>query len=68
MMRAPRMFASSTICATSRRGMRSVTTTMILMPFSSASKTASFVNAGGTVTTEPSIGPPYASTACSTVS
>ena len=38
------------------RGMRSVTITMSLMPFSIASKTASLVNAGGTVTTEPSIG------------
>src|ERR671939_62917 len=47
MMRAPRRLASSTICATSRRGMRSVTMTMVLMPFSMASKTASFVNAGG---------------------
>ena len=46
MMRAPRRVASSTICATSRRGMRSVTTTMSLMPFSIASKTASFVKAG----------------------
>src|SRR3712207_6866455 len=49
MIRAPRIVASSTICATSRRGIRSVTTTMSLMPFSIASKTASFVNAGGTV-------------------
>src|SRR5829696_9256117 len=47
MMRAPRSAASSTICATSRRGMRSVTTTMSLMSFSIASKTASFVKAGG---------------------
>ena len=30
--------------------------TMSLMPFSIASNTASLVNAGGTVTTEPSIG------------
>ena len=48
--------------------MRSVTMTMSLTPFSIASNTASLVKAGGTVTTEPSIGPPYASTACSTVS
>ncbi len=68
MMRAPRSVASSTICATSRRGMRSVTMTMSLTPFSIASKTASFVKAGGTVTTEPSIGPPCASTTCATVS
>ena len=38
------------------------------MPFSIASKTASFVKAGGTVTTEPSIGPPCASTVWATVS
>ena len=56
MMRAPSASASSTICATSRRGMRSVTITISLMPCSSASNTASLVNAGGTVTTEPSIG------------
>ena len=36
--------------------MRSVTITISLMPFSIASKTASLVKAGGTVTTEPSIG------------
>ena len=36
--------------------MRSVTITISLMPFSIASNTASLVNAGGTVTTEPSIG------------
>ena len=36
--------------------MRSVTMTMSLTPFSIASNTASLVNAGGTVTTEPSIG------------
>ena len=56
MMRAPRSVASSTISATSRRGMRSVTMTTSLTPFSIASKTASLVKAGGTVTTEPSIG------------
>ena len=56
MMRAPRRLASSTIWATSRRGMRSVTITISLMPFSIASKTASLVKAGGTVTTDPSIG------------
>ena len=56
MIRAPRRLASSTISATSRRGMRSVTTTISLIPFSIASKTASLVKAGGTVTTEPSIG------------
>ncbi len=54
MMRASCMSASSTIWATSRRGMRSVTITTVLMPFRSASKTASLVKAGGTVTTEPS--------------
>ena len=48
--------------------MRSVTITMILMPFSIASKTASLVNAGGTVTTEPSIGAPWWATAWATVS
>ena len=48
--------ASSTIWATSPRGMRSVTMTISLTPFSIASKTASLVKAGGTVTTEPSIG------------
>ena len=42
MMRAPRRFASSTIWATSLRGTFSVTTTMSSMPFSMASKTASF--------------------------
>jgi hypothetical protein len=68
MIRAPRKDASSTICATSRRGMRSVTITMILTPFSMASNTASLVNAGGTVTTEPSIGEPWWATACCTVS
>ena len=56
MMRAPRSAASSTISATSRRGIRSVTITISLMPFSIASNTASLVKAGGTVTTEPSIG------------
>ena len=68
MMRAPRSVASSTIWATSRRGMRSVTITISLMPFSIASNTASLVNAGGTVTTEPSIGAPWCSTAWATVS
>jgi hypothetical protein len=53
MMRAPRL-ASSTICATSPRGMRSVTTTISLMPASMASNTASRVKRGGTVTIEPS--------------
>ena len=48
--------------------MRSVTITISLMPFSIASNTASLVNAGGTVTTEPSIGPPWCSTAWATVS
>ena len=33
-----------------------MTITTSLMPFAIASSTASFVNAGGTVTTEPSIG------------
>ena len=68
MMRAPRSVASSTISATSRRGMRSVTITISLTPFSIASNTASFVKAGGTVTTEPSIGAPWCATACATVS
>ena len=54
MIRAPRRPASSTISATSRRGMRSVTTTISLIPFSIASTTASLVKAGGTVTTAPS--------------
>ncbi len=58
MIRAPRSFASSTISATSRRGIRSVTTTISLTPFSIASNTASLVKAGGTVATAPSIGPP----------
>ena len=58
MMRAPRSSASSTISATSARGMRSVTMTTSRIPFSIASNTASLVNAGGTVTTEPSIGAP----------
>ena len=48
--------------------MRSVTITISLMPFSIASNTASLVNAGGTVTTEPLIGAPWCSTACATVS
>ena len=54
MMRAPRASAASTIWATSPRGMRSVTITIRPMPASIASSTASLVNAGGTVTTEPS--------------
>ncbi len=58
MILASRSRANSTICATSPRGIRSVTITMSLIAFSSASKTASLVNAGGTVTTDPSIGPP----------
>src|SRR5437867_1736550 len=49
MMRAPRSSASSTIWATSRRGIRSVTITISLISFSSASNTASFVNAGRAV-------------------
>ena len=68
MMRAPFASASSTIWATSRRGMRSVTITISSMPCSSASNTASLVKAGGTVTTEPFTGAPWCSTACSTVS
>ena len=68
MMRASLLRGSSTIWATSRRGMRSVTITISSMPCSSASNTASLVKAGGTVTTEPSIGEPWFSTACSTVS
>jgi hypothetical protein len=54
MMRAPRSRASSTICATSPRGMRSVTTTTSLIPASIASNTASRVKRGGTVTIDPS--------------
>ena len=54
MMRAPRASAASTIWATSPRGMRSVTITIRPIPASIASSTASLVNAGGTVTTEPS--------------
>ncbi len=54
MMRAPRRRASSTICATSPRGIRSVTTTTSFTPASMASKTASRVKRGGTVTIEPS--------------
>jgi hypothetical protein len=53
------MFASSTISATSPRGIRSVTTTISPIPFSIASKTASLVKPGGTVTTEPSTGAPW---------
>ena len=68
MMRAPFMSASSTIWATSPRGIRSVTMTISLIPLRIASKTASLVKAGGTVTTEPSIGPPWCSTAWATVS
>jgi hypothetical protein len=68
MMRAPLRSASSTISATSRRGMRSVTITISLIPRRIDSKTASFVNAGGTVTTEPSGTYPSASVTCSTVS
>jgi hypothetical protein len=45
-----------------------VTTTISLIAFSIASKTASLVKAGGTVTTEPSISEPWFATACSTVS
>jgi hypothetical protein len=69
MIRAPRRVASSTICATSARGMRSVTMTISLTPFSIASNTASLQKAGGTVMTDPSIGPsPWWATAWSTVS
>ena len=68
MMRASSWPARSTIWATSRRGMRSVTTTISLMPPSSDSMTASFVKPGGTVTTEPSGTAPFASTTCATVS
>ena len=45
-----------------------MTITISSMPFSIASNTASLVKAGGTVTTEPLIGAPWCSTACSTVS
>ena len=48
--------------------MRSVTITISLMPASIASNTASRVNAGGTVTTEPSGTDPSASTSCATES
>jgi hypothetical protein len=68
MIRALRIPASSTICATSRRGIRSVTITTSSTPASMASNTASFVNAGGTVTTEPLGTYPTASTTCWTVS
>ena len=68
MIRAPRIPASSTIWATSRRGIRSVTITISSMPASIASNTASLVNAGGTVTTEPLGTYPSASATCSTVS
>ncbi len=62
MMRAPRRFASSTIWATSLRGMFSVTTTIVFTPFSMASKTASRVKPGGTETIEPSTGPCFSTT------
>ena len=62
MMRAPRSAASSTICATSWRGMFSVTITISRMPFSIASNTASRVKPGGTDTTEPCTGPCFATT------
>ncbi len=68
MIRAPRSSASSTIWATSARGIRSVTITISLIPFSIASSTASLVNAGGTVTTAPSGAEPWSATTCSTVS
>ena len=49
--------------------MRSVTITISLMPASIASKTASLVKAGGTVTTEPSgTAPPLCAMTCSIVS
>ena len=48
--------------------MRSVTITTSFTPHSIASNTASLQNAGGTVTTLPSIGPSWWATACSTVS
>src|ERR1700759_1646546 len=51
MIRAPFASASSTIIATSRRGIRSVTITTVLIPACSASNTASRVPAGGTGTT-----------------
>ena len=54
MMRTFCCCAYSTNCATCLRGMRSVTTTISLMPASIASKTASAANAGGTETTEAS--------------
>ena len=56
--RIPRGDVAQMVELAGTRGMRSVTITMILTPFSRASKTASLVNAGGTVTTEPSIGLP----------
>ncbi|MEA2368577.1 MAG: succinyl-CoA synthetase alpha subunit, partial [Thermoleophilaceae bacterium] len=64
----PRRPASSTIWATSKRGIRSVTITISLMPASIASNTASFVNAGGTVTTEPSGTLPISLQSCATES
>ena len=68
MMRASCSAANSTIWATSPRGIRSVTMTTSLTPLAIASMTASLVKAGGTVTTEPSIGAPWCSTAWATVS
>ena len=54
MMRAPSCEAYSTARATCARGIRSVTTTISLMPASIASSTASIAKAGGTATIEPS--------------
>jgi hypothetical protein len=62
MIRAPRSAASSTICATSLRGMFSVTMTINFTPFSSASKAASRTNPGGTEMIEPSTAPCLATT------
>ncbi len=49
----PRREVAQMVELASLRGTFSVTTTMIPMPFSMASKTASRVNFGGTQTTEP---------------
>ena len=54
MMRAPRSAASSTICATSKRGMFSVTITISFTPASIASNAASRAKFGGTEITDAS--------------
>jgi len=54
MMRVPRKRANSTICATSPRGIRSVTTTISFDARLYRLEHASRVKAGGTATTDPS--------------